>query len=105
MRENSICLPEKITKPVSLEVEGSLQPKFKEMATSGMNKIIIDLTKVTEINVSLLKLIILIIQSCQKSNIKPRVVGGSTASNGLKEFQETSALEIDGTIDQAKAAL
>lgn len=97
-------LPEKLTKPVILGVEGSLQSKIREMVDSSTNNLILDLRKITEINVSLIKLIISVTNNCQKSNINIRIVGTSTMSTRLKEFQETSALNVNLTLDEAKAA-
>ena len=67
------------------------------MVGSGIKKLILNLQKVSGTNVSLIKLIITIIQSCQKANIRVRVVGTSGLSAELKEFQE-----IDLSIDDAK---
>jgi len=99
-----LVLPEKITRPVTTEVEGFLQFKIKEMVNSGMNKFILDLSKVAETNTSLIKLIISITQNYRKSNIRIRLVGTSTLSNELKEFEETSKIKVNITVEEAKAA-
>jgi len=101
-----LVIPEKVTRPVILEVEGHLQSKIKEMAMSAArNKLILDLRKVTETNVSLIKVIISTVQKCQKSNTSIRILATPTMSSELKEFRETSDMPIDHTVEEAKNAL
>ncbi|MBW2116272.1 MAG: hypothetical protein JRH04_15990 [Deltaproteobacteria bacterium] len=69
-----------------------------------MSKLILDLSKVAETNMSLIKLIILVTQNCQKSKIYIRVVGTPSMSDELKEFAETSEITIENTVEDAKAA-
>jgi len=99
-----LVLPEKITRPIIVEIEGSIKYKIESMAKSGMDKFILDLKKVNEINVLLIKLIILVLQNCRKGKIRIRLSGTPGISAGLKEFQETSEIPIDHTIEDAKAA-
>lgn len=99
-----LTLPEKITRPISVKVEGFFKSKVEEMVKAGMNKLILDLSKVAEIDITLIKLIMLIIENCQKSKIHVRVVGTSTLSSRLKEFAETSKIPIRQTVEDAKAA-
>jgi CheY-like chemotaxis protein/anti-anti-sigma regulatory factor len=100
-----LALPTKVTRPVSVEVEGNLQAKFKEMAESQAKKMILDLCKVSETNVSLIKLIISTLQRCQSAKIAVRVVASSKQGEELKSFQETSGIPIVNTIEEAQAAL
>ena len=69
-----MTLPQKVDRPVSVEIEGHLKNKIEAMVSSGIRKMILNLQKVVGTNVSLIKLIITIIQSCQKANIRVRVV-------------------------------
>lgn len=99
-----LSLPNNISRTVNVELEGILQPKIKEMVSSGINKTILDISKVPAINVSLVKLIILIVKNCQNSKIKLRIVGSPSAKEGLKGFAETVSIPFDNTIQEAKAA-
>jgi len=99
-----LALPIKVDRPVAVEIEGHLKSKIKEAVSSGIGKLILNLKKVEGTNVSLIKLIITIIQNCQNAGIRVRVVGTSALSNELKEFQETSEISIDLSIEDAKAA-
>ncbi len=98
-----LFLPAKVDRQVGVQVEGYLKIKIKEMVSSGKGRLIMDLSKVTQTNVSLIKLIIQVIQACQISKIRVRVVGTPALSNELKEFAETSEIPIHNTIEDAKA--
>ncbi len=97
-----LILPETISRPVMAEVEGFCKIRIEAMSKAGMNKLILDLRKVKEINVSLIKLIISIIQKFQSSKIYIRVVGTSELATELKGFAETSSIPIDNSIETAK---
>ncbi|UCD82308.1 MAG: response regulator [Desulfobacterales bacterium] len=100
-----LALPTKVTRPVSVEVESYLQAKLKEMAESQAKKMILDLCKVAETNVSLIKLIISTLQRCQSAKVAVRVVASSKQGEELKSFQETSSIPIVNSIEEAQAAL
>jgi DNA-binding response OmpR family regulator len=97
-------LPPKVTRPVSLEVESELQTKLKEMNGPKLNKMILDLCKTGETNVSLIKLIIYTLKRCRKHAVKVKVVATEKQAEEFKGFQETSAIPIVNSIDEARAA-
>jgi len=99
-----LTLPQKITRPVSSDIEGHMGNQVKEMVDGGQKKFILDLRKVTEINISLIKLVLHVVHTCQKSNVTVRSVGTTALRDGLKEFSETSDLIVDDSIDAAKSA-
>jgi len=99
-----LALPMKVDRPVAVEIEGHLKSKIESMVSSGIGKLILNMRKVVGTNVSLIKLIITIIQNCQKADIRVRVVGTSGLINELKEFQETSEIPIELSVEDAKAA-
>jgi CheY-like chemotaxis protein/anti-anti-sigma regulatory factor len=98
-----LAFPAKITRPISVEIDGHLKKKIEEMKSSEVKKFILDLRKVSETNVSLIKLTLLIIQKCENEAISIRLVGSPEVGKELKSFQETSEIPIDFSIDEAKA--
>lgn len=98
-------LPRKIERPVSVAIEGTLKTKVTAMKESGITKFVLNLNRVSGANVTLIKLIIRVIQSCQKAGIHIRVIGTEAIRDELKDFQETSEVTIDLSMDDAKAAL
>ena len=99
-----LTLPKKITRGVSSDIEHHLGDQLKDMLDNGKKKFIMDLSKVKEINISLIKLILIVTQTCNKSNVTVRAVGTPTLREGLKEFSETSELPVSGSIEDAKGA-
>ena len=96
-------LPDKITRPVAVEVETFLKARFKAMGESGANKLILDLSKVSETSMSLIKLIVLVVEKCRTAKIHVRVVGPAALAAELKEFAETSEIPVHSSIDAVKA--
>ena len=97
-----LSLPSKITRPVSVEVETYLGAQLKKLNTEGLNKFILDLSKVSETNMSLIKLIVTVIEKSQTAKVHTRVVGQEALAAELKEFAETSEIPIHPDIEQVK---
>ncbi len=98
-------VPEKVGRPVVVEIENLLTAKMKEMVGAGVKKLILNLGKNSQTNMSLIKLIVLVAQRCQSAGVSFRVTGQQSLGDELKGFQETSAIPFDASIDQAKAAM
>ena len=107
MEGNTTCLvlPGKINRQVALEIDGFIPKTVNEIKNSGQNSSILDLRQVSEVNVSVIKLIILLMSKFGKAGIGCRLVGNSAVKEELKGFQETSELKIEDTIEAAVAAL
>lgn len=65
---------------------------------------ILDLCKVAETNVSLIKLIISTLQRCQSAKVAVRVVASLKQGEELKSFRATGGISIVNTIEEAQAA-
>ena len=100
-----LALPAKVTRPVSVEVDGNLQARLKGEAEPKVSKLILDLCSVSETNVSLIKLIISTMQRCETAQVPLRLVASSKQGEELKSFQETSEIPIANTIEEARAGL
>ena len=96
-------LPAKITRPVTVEVEGSLQCRIKEMTAARLKKMILDMRGVAETNVSLIRLIITVFQDCQKVSVAVKLVASPKQGEELKGFQETSQITVANSIEEAKS--
>ena len=100
-----LTLPQKLDRPVSVEIERHFKSKVEAMVNSGVKKFILDMSKVSGTSVTLIKLIITVIQACQHANIGIRIVGTATLSEELKGFAETSEITVDLSMEDAKAAV
>ena len=106
-KENGIdclVLPNKVNRQIALEIDGFLPKTIEAINNSDSKNIIFDLRKVSEINVAVIKLIILLISKVTKSGIAYGIVGTDAIKEELKGFQETCNLTINGGIEEAIAA-
>ena len=100
-----LTLPQKFDRPASVEIERYFKLKVEEMVNTEIKKFILNISRVGGTNVTLIRLIIMVIQSCQKVNVGIRVVGTSALRDELKGFAETSEITVDLSIEDAKGAL
>ncbi len=100
-----LTLPAKVTRPVTVEVEGKLQAKIQEMTAAQIKKMILDMGGVSETNLSLIKLIIAAFQQCQQASVAVKLVANPKQSEELKGFQETSQITVSHSIEEAKTVL
>ena len=99
-----LTLPDKITRPAIVEIESVLKSTVEKMTKAGMNKMILDLSAAGETNVSLIKLIILVVETSQTHSIHLRVVGTAALAGELKGFQETSDIPLRQSVEEAKSS-
>lgn len=97
-----LTCPEKITRPVSVEIESFIKKRIKDMTAAGHHKLILDLGAVKETNMSLIKVIVQVIDACRLGKVHIRVVGSAALRDELKEFAETSEIPIHETVDEVK---
>lgn len=100
-----LTLPAKVTSYVMTDLERYLIPKIQDMVNAGTAKLVFDLSKVGEVDMALIKVIISTIQYCQELSIRFRIVGTPALGTELKAFQETSTLAIDQTVEEARRHL
>ncbi|MBA3030604.1 MAG: response regulator [Desulfobacteraceae bacterium] len=100
-----LVFPDKVNRQIALEMDGFIPKTIEEMTKNNQKKIIVDLRKTVEINVSMIKLIILLIARFSKAGVKYKIVGTESVKTELKSFQETCDLKIDGSIEDALAGL
>ncbi len=96
--------PEKVNRHIVAEVETQLQPEIMRMVKTGLANLILDTSKTNTFNISLLQLIITIVKKCRKSKLALRIVGPPSLRQELQDFDETSNILIDVSLNAAKAA-
>jgi CheY-like chemotaxis protein len=99
-----LVLPARPDSAVITVILGQVKSEMKKAADARVNKLIFDLRKISEVDMSLIKLIILVLENCLQLSIRLRTVGPSKLSNELKAFQETAELPVYQTVEDAKAA-
>ncbi|MBI5590616.1 MAG: response regulator [Deltaproteobacteria bacterium] len=98
-----LSLPEKSERGTMAEIESDFNRTLKTMATAGLSKMILDARQLKEVNMLVIKLVLSVVESCQKSKIHLRMVGSPALGTELKGFQETSGFTISASIEEAKA--
>ncbi len=99
-----LTLPEKISRPVVMDIEGVMGPKLAEMNKNSVSKLVIDLSSVSEVNVSLIKIILFVGSKSKDAGVQFKLVGEQKLQDDLQGFQETSGMPVFASIDEAKAA-
>jgi two-component system cell cycle response regulator len=100
-----LIVPAKVVTQTITEIEHYLKPKVEDMVNAGMTKFIMDMTEVTKVDISVVKMVLNIMKKCQDLGIRFRLVGSSTVSTEMKAFTEAAEIVIDPTVDEAKALL
>ena len=65
---------------------------IKDMGEAQKHKMVLDLCRVAETNVSLIKLIISTLRRCQTANVAVKLVASPKQGEELKSFQETGVI-------------
>ncbi len=98
-----LTLPEKSDRATLSEIDVDFNRTLKSMATAGLSKLILDAMQLKEVNMLVIKLVLSVVEGCQKSKIHLRIIGSSALGTELKGFQETSGFTIQASIEEAKA--
>ena len=96
-----LLIPDKIDKFVSTDIANHTSTKTKEMVESGLEKLVIDASQVTKIDMVVIKLFLQIIKCCRDLGVSFKVVGSQDFAQQAKAFEETKDLELFE--DRAKA--
>ncbi len=99
-----LSFPEKITRAVGARIETAVKDKFELMSAKGNSRLIIDLSKVNDVSMTAIQLIISVVNSCVRSKFDVHLVARDNQIEALKGFRETSAIATQPSIEQAKAA-
>ena len=97
-----LSLPGKSDRTTLMEIEVDFNKALKTMSTAGLNKMILDASHLKELNMLVIKLILAVVENCQKYRIHLRFVGSSALGTELKGFQETSSFSINDSVGEAK---
>ncbi len=100
-----VILPDLVSKDLAIQLNEYIQSKLVEITKTDVNNLILYLGKISQINMLLIKLVIMTSVSCQKLSIPLRIVGSPGLGKILSGFKETSHIEVDATITLAKLAL
>jgi two-component system cell cycle response regulator len=89
-----VKIPGGITPSGSAELTQYINPKVREMVDAGLNRLVIDVSEVSKVEILIVKLMLTIIGACRELDIRFRVVGASEFLNQARAFEETKDLDI-----------
>jgi DNA-binding response OmpR family regulator len=106
MAGDILCLvvPAKVNFEIIAKALENVQSELEKTGDPAKNRLIFDLSKFSEINLSLTKLIMLAVEKCRQSKIHLQIVGNSKLRNYLKGLVETSELPVYQTVKEAETA-
>ncbi len=100
-----LSMPTKISRSVAAQVDSAVKSKINQIKSDGKHKMIIDLTRIGDVNMTAIQLIIAVINICVRSKVPSRLVASSSQAAALKSFQETGSIETQSSIEKAMASL
>jgi two-component system cell cycle response regulator len=89
-----VKIPQNITTSSSSEITQYISPKARAMVDAGLNRIVIDVSEVTKVEILVVKLLLTLISACRELDIRFRVVGSPEFLNQARAFEETKDLEV-----------
>ncbi len=95
-------IPNSMSEMIANEVSNHIKPVTQEMAESGVSRMILDLSEVVKLDMTTIKTMLHVMQSCFDLQIKIRVVAGPEFIAQAKSFAETKDLVIYPNRDAAK---
>ena len=81
-----------------------MRRKSKEMVANNVKKLIIDLSKVKDVNMNAIQALIAVANNCIQNKISAKIVAGDYQAEALKGFQETSQYPTQPSMEHARAA-
>ena len=97
-----LVLPATVDKDIMDKILAHLKSDMVKAAEERNKNLIFDLSKLPKTNISVIKLVIKVIEKCQETHIRLRLVGNLKLSDELKGFQETAELPVHSTIEEAR---
>ena len=98
-------LPENSSPSILAEAGNYLKIKMSEAVDSGINKTIIDIHAVKTLNMGVIKLLMLSMQTCADLAVQFVMVGNTDIATECKGFEDTRGWVFYETLEEAKSAL
>ena len=100
-----LSMPPKISRSVAAQVDSAVKNKINQIKSNGKHKIIVDLTRIGDVNMTAIQLIIAVINVCVRAKVPSRLVASNSQAAALKSFRETGSIETQSSIEKAMASL
>ncbi|MBI5063420.1 MAG: response regulator [Desulfatitalea sp.] len=97
-------LPAKITGNKATEIEGLIKQKINQMASAGVHKLILNLIKIENLNMTAAQTVLSLINLCARAKLALCLAANESQMASLKGFKETSTIPTKFSIEEAKLA-
>jgi DNA-binding response OmpR family regulator len=97
-------LPTKITGNRATEIEGLIKQKIGQMGSAGVHKLILNLGKVENLNMTAAQTVLGLINLCARAKLNLCLAANEDQMASLKGFKETSTIPTKFSIEDAKRA-
>lgn len=101
----ALKVPANFSPAVETDIEARLRDKITEAVNSGVEKVVIDLSRVTKADASVVKFGLTVAQTCEEFSLKQRMVGTDAISLECKNYEETKDWQFESSFEEALAAL
>jgi DNA-binding response OmpR family regulator len=98
-----LSLPQKISRAIGAQIDTAVKEKVNQMNASGARKLLIDLSRVKDLSMTTIQLIISLINIGARAKLLMRLTASESQKEALKGFHETSAIATWPSIEQATA--
>ncbi|MGF1484229.1 MAG: PleD family two-component system response regulator [Opitutales bacterium] len=99
-----IRLPERCNSTTVNEISNYIKPKVSEAVDSGYYKVIFDVSKVRNVDMNVIKLLINAMQACRDLTLSHSLVGSTEFASEAKGFEECKDWVIHNSVEDAKSA-
>ena len=102
-----LSLPRKITRSAGVKIEAALKETITKTSRTGASeqiKFLIDLGQVADVSMTTIQLLISLVNSVARVKMPVRLVATEGQQESLKGFHETSAMEVNTSIEAAKTS-
>jgi DNA-binding response OmpR family regulator len=99
-----LTLPKKVTRSVSAKVDTAAKETINKAISAGVSKYVIDVSKVANISMTAIQVIISQANNAIRNKMNVRLVALENQTDSLKGFKETSTLTTSTSVETAVAS-
>ena len=97
-------LPATFGTVVASEVTVHLRHKVSEAVDAGLNRLVIDMSRLATADMTLIKLVISVLEICRELEIACNLIGSEAVSSECKNYEETKDWQFTNSFEEAVAA-
>ncbi|HUS35921.1 MAG TPA: response regulator [Verrucomicrobiae bacterium] len=101
----ALKVPADFSAAVATDMSERLRDKITEAVNSGVEKVVIDMSRVTAADANVVKFGLTVAQTCEEFSLKQRMVGTDAISLECKNYEETKDWQFESSFEEALAAL